>query len=505
MNDLKPSPDFEEKIRKAVNVPNANPEFTNKLRSELARRPVKMKPRFILRPAWVFAFIIAVLALIASAPSAVNALKKIFGYVPNVGLVENTSDLRMLAEPVSVTRDGITLTIKNVFVYADRVELSYEVAGIAYVDDGTQAEDAATNPTAFCGGVNIGEMAVKDGDALLRLPDGTLLERDTTGLYPQNIFAMTPVYKTSIPADVMEMTMILKCIPWARLGAVPENWEVPFKLISVPAGTVVGETVIDVVQPTKEVSASSTTEPASSPKVAMTLERIVPTDSNTVLYVRFNMENADPSLISIMPKNVYVVDSMGQRIRLVGSFIWQPFEHQVGSSFEFVTESRPASGPLTVIADQVILYYMPLYTDPPQMTPEQMTFTFNAGDNPQYGQKWDLNKTFTIAGYDFEVVSAQAVTFDDVAKNHNYIDGSQGYNYGYQFIVEAAPDLELIAEMDIHGDEYQCWLTDVNKVEVEPLIYTQLCKNGYPRGQVAVTIREMSITLNDDLKAEWKP
>mgnify|MGYP006991979207 CR=1 FL=1 len=51
--------------------------------------------------------------------------------------------------------------------------------------DGPLARDAVENPTAFGGGVDIAEMANHDGDATLRLPDGSILERDRTGLYPQ--------------------------------------------------------------------------------------------------------------------------------------------------------------------------------------------------------------------------------------------------------------------------------------------------------------------------------
>ncbi|MBE0670769.1 MAG: DUF4179 domain-containing protein [Anaerolineales bacterium] len=497
MNDLNPSPEFEEKVRNAMKSPDASPEFANRLRNELVRRPVKMKPK-IFKPAWALAFMLALMVIVVSAPGLAAALGRVFGYIPEVGVVETTNGLRMLAEPVSATRDGITLTITNVFVYEDRVELKYEVNGI---------EPVYSNAPGTCGAVRPDNNFWSDADADLRLPDGTLIRRDYAGKYQfANRYAMQPVYAIQLPADVDELTFVLKCIPFTKLGEVPENWDIPFKLVTVPAGTVVGFPVIEVTPPaTEEAPASISTEVVSTPKVTMTLERIVPTDSNTVLYLRFNMENADPSLISIMPRNAYVIDSMGQQIRLIGSFVWQPFEHQVGSSFEFITESRPANGSLTVVVDQVVAYYMPLYTDPPQTTAEEMTFTFDAGKNPQYGQKWGLNRTFTIAGYDFEIVSAQAVTFEELPNHQNFIDGSQGYDYGYQFIVEANPALELIAEMDIHGDEYQCWLTDVNKVETQPLIYTQLCKNGYPEGQVAVTIREMSITLTEDLKVEWKP
>jgi hypothetical protein len=268
---------------------------------------------------------------------------------------------------------------------------------------------------------------------------------------------------------VNELFFMLKCIPQARLGAAPENWEIYLELVDVPAGTIVGEPVIDVPPvPTEEAPASPSAEVDPAPKVTMTLERIIPTDSNTVLYLHFNAENADPSLISIMPQTAYVIDSLGQQIPLRGGFIWQPFEHPVGSAFEFVTESKPAVGPLTIVVDRVIAYYMPLYTDPPQAKVEDMQFTFDVGENPQYGQTWDLNKIFTIAGYEFEIATAQAVTFSDIA-TPNYIDGSQGYDYGYQFVVEAAPSLGLSIEMDIRAD--QCWLTDVKEIEPSPALY----------------------------------
>jgi hypothetical protein len=503
MSDLNPSPDFEEKVRKAMQTPNANPEFTNRLRNELVRRPVKMKPRFTFKPAWVMAIVMALSVFTIGAPRLAAAFGKIFGYVPEVGLVETTNGLRMLAQPVVATRDGVTLTVTNVFVYQDRIELSYEVSGIAPENDGWQAADRNTNPTAFCGGVNPGGTYNPEGDARLRLPDGSILERDYTGKYPQDVFAMQLIYEAAVPADVNELFFMLKCIPQARLGTAPENWEIYLELVDVPAGTIVGEPVIDVPPVSMdEAPASPSAEVDPAPKVTMTLERIIPTDSNTVLYLHFNAENADPSLISIMPQSAYVIDSLGQQIPLRGGFIWQPFEHPVGSAFEFVTESKPAAGPLTIVVDQVIAYYMPLYTDPPQMKTEDMQFTFDVGANPQYGEMWDLNKTFAIAGYEFEIVSAQAVTFSDI-ETPNYIDGSQGYNYGYQFVVEADPSFGLSIEMDIRADN--CWLTDVKKIEPSPLLYTQLCRDGYPTGQILVTIREMSVTMKDDLQVEWKP
>ncbi|HNB42416.1 MAG TPA: DUF4179 domain-containing protein [Anaerolineales bacterium] len=459
-----------------------------------------MKTKFF-RPAWAVAFVLALAVLVVNVPGIAAALGRVFGYVPEVGLVETTNGLRMLAEPVSSTRDGVTLTITNVFAYPDHVELQYEVSGIAPENDGWQSGESNTNPTAFCGGVNPGSTFSKAGDARLRLPDGSILEREYLGKYPKNAFAMQPVYDTGLPADVTTLTFVLDCIPQARLGAVPEHWELSFNLVDVPAGMVVGEPVTEVPQPvtTEEIPASPLTEPVSVPKVTMTLERIVPMETNTIIYLHFNMENADPSLKSILPEgsymNAYVIDSLGQKIPLRGNFALQPSDHKVGSAFEYVTESKPAEGALTVVVDQVIAYYAPLYTNPPLATPEEMTFTFDAGENPQHGQEWDVNAPFTIAGFDFEVDYVKAVSYVDIEP---LFDGSQGYEYGYQFSIKADPSLGMIVDMDIMKDN--CWL-----YEEKPLLYTQLCKDAYPSGQVPVTISRMSITILDDIQAEWKP
>jgi len=473
-----------------------------------------MKSRFIFKPAWAIAFVLALAVIVVSVPGVAAALGRIFGYIPDVGLVENTGNLRMLAEPVSLMRDGVTLLIKNVIVYEDHVEVSYEVEGIAPFNDATQAEDGNTNPTVFCGGVNIGETANTDGDALLRLPNGTLLERDYTSLYPQNVFAMMPVYKAVIPADVTEMTLVLKCIPWARLGAVPENWEVPFKLISVPAGTVVGAPVIEVeqpieTQPAEEPAASPIAEVSSipAPMVKMTLEKLVPMESATIFYFSMDMEKRDPSLISIMPVSAYVIDSQGQKIQLIGNFASQPFEHRVGSLFQYTSASKPADGPLTVVVENAVAYYAPLHVDQPQATPEELSFTFDAGATPQYGQTWELNSEFKIAGYPLKITSAKAIIWDDV-KTPDFIDGSQGYEYGYQFTVESDPSVKFSAEMDIMSESPMCWLT-VMAPSYYPTSssfqYTQLCRDAYPSGQVKVTIWELLVLMENTWQSTWTP
>jgi len=503
MSELQPSPDFEEKIRKAMDVPDANPEFVNKLHNELVRGPVKMKSRFSFKPVWAVAIVLALAVLVVSVPSVAAALGRIFGYVPEVGLVENTGNLRILAEPASVTRDGVTLTITSAIVYEDRVELTYEVDGV---------KENYSTQSGMCGSYHPDNNFWSDADADLRLPDGTIVRRDYAGEFQfENRYAMKPVYAVHVPADVVELTMVLKCIPFTRLGDVPENWEIPFKLKAVPADTVFGNPVIEVEQTavaaTVEPSVSSPTNALPAPVVNVTLDKVVPIDSGLVFYLSFDVENKDPSLISIMPTGVYVLDANGEKIYLYGNYIWQPSEHLVGSEFEYTLQPKPA-GPVTLVVENAVAVYSTLYSDSPQATPEEMNFTFNAGDNPQYNETWPLDQEFQIAGYPIKITSVRAANYDDIKTPElEAFGGSQGFEYGYDFSVETDPSVKFEVLMDIMSEKYACAM--LNGYSTEPdsssLHSVQLCRDTYPKGEIMVWLLQLYVLLENTWQVTWTP
>jgi len=719
--------------------------------AQLERQSQMLTPR--TRP---FVALLLTLLILIVLSGVAYALGKVLGYVPGVGLVENTGNLRMLAEPSSVKRDGITVTVTQVMVYDDHVELTYQVNGV---------EETYDTGNDMCGWNHPNNDFWSDADADLRLPDGTEIRRDYAGKYQsKNTYSMKPVYAVSVPSDVTDMTMVLKCIPFTKLGTVPENWEVPFKLVAIPAGTVVGEPILEVnatsmsvvTEPAaaKKVSSSSkvtftlehvaqtgegpifyirllvanpdpalvmaiprdvyvidsrgqkiqyirntpasenlpttvyeyiptakpadgeltlvvadavmkyaplndaiftfdagenpqhdqtwmlnkefdiagfkvnvesvraatfddikdnpeiwdsdggpdypegsqgfddgyqftvnldsmhkilgaqldiqsencgmsevrplspspviyytnlcrngypkgkvnvilsgisilaenvgqvvwspdgvtvpatTTSNVPAPVVTMNLEKIVPLESRTVFYFSMDMENKDPSLISIMPVNVYVIDSLGQKSPLIGGFAWQPFEHRAGSSFEFTSQARLAPGPLTLIVENAVAYYAPLYTEPPQTTPDEMSFSFDAGENPQLNQTWSLDNEFTIAGYWFKVTSARGTNYEDMKSRYPvFNDDSQGYEYGYDFAVEANPSVKMYVEMDIMSESPQCYLTNTTSLvpQNSSIHYVQLCRDMYPRGDVKVTIWELSVLMEDAWQVVWNP
>jgi hypothetical protein len=275
----------------------------------------------------------------------------------------------------------------------------------------------------------------------------------------------------------------------------------------------VGSPVIEVEQPAKTPYLAPASEQAAqidatavpvAPIVSLNLERIVPLDSATVFYFSMDMENKDPSLVSIMPVTVYVIDSLGQKIRLIGYFPWQPFEHRVGRSFEFTSQSRPADGPLTLLVEDAVAYYAPLYVEPQQATPEEMSFTFDAGLDPQHDRTWELLHSFEIAGYTFNVTSARAVVWDDV-KVPEFIDGSQGFDYGYQFTIQGESSVKMNVDMDILSEKCGFTVGVPFLPEDSSLLNTQLCREEYPQGPVTVLVRQIAVLMENSWKSTWTP
>jgi hypothetical protein len=158
------------------------------------------------------------------------------------------------------------------------------------------------------------------------------------------------------------------------------------------------------------------------------------------------------------------------------------------------------------VVEKAVAYYAPLSVEPRQATPDEMSFTFDAGENPQYGQTWDLNHEFEIAGYNLKVTSARAANYDDM-KNPDFLFGSQGFEYGYDFTVEADPSVKMHAEMDIMSESPVCAPSNNTSLvpESSSLHYFQLCRDEYPKGNVKVTIRELSILVENIWKATWTP
>ncbi len=134
MNDYFPPPEFLLQIESAVAMTPPREEFTRGLRERLRVRGFALlaRNRMRVRLAWGLAVVLVLLAagiLIAGPQNVVSALQQILGYIPGIGIVQPGS-IRVLAEPVYVTREGITLTLEQVVADPSQTIVVYKVEGL---------------------------------------------------------------------------------------------------------------------------------------------------------------------------------------------------------------------------------------------------------------------------------------------------------------------------------------------------------------------------------------
>src|SRR5512141_1936883 len=96
---------------------------------QVADRLKRISPMMTLRTRPLVAFLIAVLILLALSGAA-YALGRALGYFPGLGLVPQDAQFRVLSEPVSQTRDGVTVTITQAISSADQMSVMLKVENV---------------------------------------------------------------------------------------------------------------------------------------------------------------------------------------------------------------------------------------------------------------------------------------------------------------------------------------------------------------------------------------
>jgi hypothetical protein len=487
MNDNNPFSEFEDKIRQAVSVSAAPPAFVSRLQGELARRPVKEKsPWVTLSPVWVIILAMVILILFVNTPRIVAAIRQLFGYVPGIGLVENSAGMRVLAEPVSVTQQGVTLTVNQAIVYPDHVQIVFSTSGIAPENDTYQGADSQANPTAFCGGVKPGEPARTDGDPYLRLPDGTRIDRLFGSMeYPENVFYLKPVFVAKIPAHVSEITMMLKCIYGTRLGAVPENWEVPIKLTTAAAGTPVGTPVIEVTS----LAPSTSTGDNADAGIIVNLEKVVPQAGNYSFFYSISAKQPEENLVALYPASASLVDASGQKIALIYEHPWQPGEKV--DLWELQPVSPPGNGPYTLVIDTIFAYY----------DTHNAMFQFEPGPNPLVGQTWPLDQTFSLGSLEIKLVSAQMVEKD--LTNWGLSRQVPGIKFAFQASDRVSRiRISLLDNDPAHNNAGQ--IIPGGDDELSPAYHADLYfEKGIPAGKIPITIYGASKMITGRWESSW--
>ena len=305
------------------------------------------------RPVMVITIVVLALLLLTGV---VYAIGKSLGYIPGIGVVDQSVPIRVLAEPVTVEQQGISVTVSKVVADSTRTFMSYSVDAI---------------PGSYC---KIPEMY---------LPDGTNLEQ-TCCSGPQSEYYYSP-----IPNGTNNVTVALFC-GFFDGGAPPESFRLSLNLVPAPAG---------YATPAVEIAV---TADGVENKTGLHLEKVIELADSYILIGKFTDggDLSGPLSMSTESDTEYlphIEDANGNPVSFKVREDSRPDPDWDVAYYWAYEIPKPVATPLKITVDRVNI-----------RKHNTAQIQFDTGDHPQVGQEWNLNLPVKLGASDFVVDS---VTF----------------------------------------------------------------------------------------------
>ena len=351
------------------------------------------------RPALIVLLVLLSLALLTGV---VYAIGKVTGYIPGVGLVDQSVPLRVLKAPIKVKQEELTITVLKVVTDATQTLVVYRVNGIP-----PRMESFPT-----CG-----------LSPIIRLPNGTelkvLSDGNSGGMGSENGFPMSYQAQMSyapVPANIEDIVFVFPCI--LPIGKGPENWQIQIHLSPVPEGYVLSAveigatfvastpelvttptpTIVSIFTPTSDDSSLPATLTPVPNGSGLYLDKVIKLDTSYLLIGNFtDVGDLPGSLLSgsaqqSVPYEFHVTDRNGKPI----SFSFRP-DLMPASDWPTVTYwalevRKPLDAPITITLPEVST-----------IRDDSFQFQIDVGTNPVIGQTWALDQTVKVGDYSFMV------------------------------------------------------------------------------------------------------
>ena len=345
-----------------------NTDLMPKILARLERKPLMMTLR--TRP--ILALLIAFLVLFALS-GAVYALGRVLGYIPGVGLVDQSTPVRVLAEPVSLEQDGISVSVSRIVADTTRTFISYRVDGIPFVEN--QIPGCMTPPE-------------------LHLPDGSSLENRTgsggTGVRRNGnslSYGADAIF-APIPNAGNQVNFVLTCV--FPDGRAPVHFELALNLIPAPAG---------FATPAVEIAVTLDGEENTT---RLHLQKVIELEKSYVLVGKFSAggDLSAPLYMTISSDSEYlprIEDVNGEPVPFKVREDLRPDPDWDVAYYWAYEIAKPVRTPLTITVDQVNI-----------RRNSTAQIQFDAGDHPQAGQEWKLDKKVKLGAYTFTL---EKITF----------------------------------------------------------------------------------------------
>ncbi|HET9914692.1 MAG TPA: DUF4179 domain-containing protein [Anaerolineales bacterium] len=472
---------LQETLEQYYSAPAPRPEFAARLEAQLRRNverrqvvPERMSFMKMLQTRPLVAMLLALLILLALSGVA-YAIGKVTGYIPGVGIVDQSVPLRILTEPVVAERDGLTITVSQVVADSDRTFIAYTIDGLFWpTDDQPMCSDLPS----------------------LQLPDGYTLNAVDGGMGPRGgrmgypINFETTINYPPIPADVSNITFTFPCIVFLPEGTGPENWQIPLKLSPAPKdyatpGVEIGATFVAsnpefATTPTPTFDMAFTPEPCESSfpnGSGLYLDKVIELPDSYILVGSFTDAGDLPGGLEIsddpydnLPE---IKDAAGNTVAFKVRDDIQPETHDCYwvPRYWAYEIAKPVQGPLTMTLDQIKIG-----------VDHTTQFNFDTGSNPQIGQVWQLNLPVHAGQYEYIIDSVEMI--------------EDGYLFNYHSSIDVPEEVAMF--FDIVGNSSSSSIDDHGS---EPVLkYSLIYPDVPPTGQLTV---EFSLYESVPLQGPW--
>ena len=387
---------FTDSLQEYCKAPGPDQSFISGLEQELLQhqavllksQPVPAFPRssrivfssfLFTRRNWRYTVLVLLVALTIAlfmiGPQRVLAqVQRWLGYVPGIGFVD-LAETQVLISPVETTRAGITLRVEQVIAGREHTEVVISSSG--FLEGNLPWPNEA--------------MEHPDFTALLLLPNGSHVETTNWELNLGTAKLEFP----PLPTGIDQVTLIVPRLPLVPLGALPENWEIPFTLRSA----------------TSELSEELFPKPFSPPDasdshhdITLRVLDIAQTSSETA--VRYQLEWTDPSWEFRFGLGTGSLPELRDNL---GHIYWEsPQSH--GSSIAVVAVPASGTTPMAIVLNQSNTLVFPalslsanqasLWVDSIEFwRSAEGTITLDLGVAPKIGDSWPLDLQLEVAGF----------------------------------------------------------------------------------------------------------
>ena len=390
------STEFEQEVRLALAVPDADAGYLSALREQVMRKKlaVEPKPQGWLsgwRPVWAISVAVIALVLVVTlfvGPQRVLAqLQGILGYVPGVGFVNKESALA-LREPIAQVKNGQTFQVDQILASPKETVLVARLEGF---------------PAYQNVGLNQG--------VSLQLPDGKILTPgdfsvENTGVPGEylGVFKMSP-----LPKGVNRVTVTWK---QTNLTSQPVNWQVTAVLYPVTDPD---------IQKSLPNSYAPVNASVTQHDITLKVDQVSSSPQGTGVRLQMIFSEA---FSAINPNDPVLFDNLGKTYPRANGRI--PFEDQGQSPHTLVTQD-PTPRTFTSLHQN---FEFPAVDPAAQRLGVRVTqmgfsarpyaaYSIDMGVHPAVGDQWPINQVLTISDLSFKVLRARLISLDQNAFGNN--------------------------------------------------------------------------------------